>query len=538
MTVSEENSESLHGAELAPIAQGDLLSSFGKETAWVIDAIPIAHGAAQLLNGYFEGTIDHFVETLADYRENPGEDTLMSRRAARVATGNTGGWMQMTGALSSVVAKIDDPEEKRQTVERLVRHFTRPIPSLKETIITSFLGGIEEHNAHVATLNESSTMLAEEIGDAMKDDPSVEYDLIRLIVGTDPSKPDDESHFSPRDAFSFMLNAVNQDSDSTFVTRLADRLESGAFDHFLAADLLYLERRRGEDRTRTPTHIGNLQRLLEDCNPELAGETIDERLVESFGKGLWFTEARLALYNARSIILQRLQTINRSQLKDAQRYGLRIPAGDPEEVFEQAQDTYFSGLGAKEAILTFMTKDERVRDSLKRRRRSITRGRKPKKAAPLPAPEVLPSQEKKVVCVSHTTGERYEQDDDEFRKILTQRLASDTRSVAGLDADLDRMVNYLSRLDFSRGRISGIFKQGDPIKITEGETVVETADVFELKPTESPGLGVRTKYAKSLRVQFALLDQGQTIGIIAVVNRGKRATVTKQMGRRSSGISN
>lgn len=372
-------------------------------------------------------------------------------------------------------------------------------------------------------LQQVSREAESEVETAMDASPESRYALLKLLATeTGEDRTATREHFGadpedwrPVTTLSLMLSLRGSDVHQ----RLSRELASGAFDTFIAHDLLQFVESRGD----LPNDLAKVRRLATFVTTFLGAPQDNKaefynRMVSALNT--WPAEALEAVIDSRATLADRMNIhLQRAArwLKDNSLAEVSDPKANLDGSLVNLVNEFL-----KRAHISGPAKAEIMRLRAGAKRRKGPQGTGPSKArrgksgpqAQAATAEVSQEPLKVVTCHlnDHTMSEGVQGLIDDF---VTRASQGDV----SVRQDLERMVQHMARTDLPPTQRRGFVAiQGSRVRFGEDDRLW---DFFEFKPSEAAGLSLRTTPAKTSRIYFIRLDDG-SIGVIGIEPRSEQ----------------
>ncbi len=477
------------------------------------------------------------------YGDPPMPEPQMQIKLSRASYRRAGDSLLDTGGefmtmAAHMVADIDDPEEQKAAARRLVAPLLDDLadedaPNMALAIDQTALP-VAQLGVNFKRLETLSFELVTELKSMLGDNPRNHYELLRLFDSANTYiKPTSNPYDDQRKTLLALCSIVAlQNPENDLGGNLVKQLIKGEFDEFIANDLLSgqctnsLETTQNEKR-----HLLRLVELMKACPGGCTEEEAVAALSKASSLAVWPLDSQKIFEAKKANLILCMNTAiakSRHVLAVENRFSIRRGVTNEEldrvmQLHKIERNKSFvlpkQASGGHES--TKSSPEPSKRKAIPRQADQAAQVAVAETVAVVPKP-------REIVFIDHL-GSELTKDNPGFEKLIrdyTDQHLGDQHLVN----DVENILEHLSRLDFSNGRIPGIKK----LKDTHTRRGDRDLDVFSFKTFEAVGLPTASRNAKKTRVLFSIED-GKVL-ILAISDRDKvRETVRGKFKTNSGG---
>jgi hypothetical protein len=462
------------------------------------------------------------------------KDRQVSREVVVGATGYNRSELRTTDLMDDPIldkgaqfaATIADPVERVSRLQQIASNFMNT-PEFNE-MLTCKLTGIHAYLGRATTFREHASATVDEVSDEIAQSPVRQYELLKLLAGTNPTVVKAGMYWSPRHIFSALFTLSN----STLPTQLTESLEAGAYDTFVAADMLKYVVEPEHEVQNGMVKFRELTTFMRTYHPEVEDGEFFARFIQALPA--LPRDIQLCINAAKNNLSSAVGSIIRWADSDevaGSLAGVFKPSANPEADFVESISKYMAmtmqapnvpvGYSAIMNIPQSIKRDRVIATiDAKRRRRSAQR--LGSAAAKTEEPEVIALKQPLKLVQILPSGE-ITSEDEGCSQAVEAYLDKYGRSNQVLRDDIEKIITHLSRVDLATGQHVGIKKF--PVTMWVG---ADQLNLHEFKPLEASGLSTRSQLAKGVRVFFLPLGEN-TLGILDIVDRKQSKSVVDRV---------
>lgn len=445
-------------------------------------------------------------------------------------------------SMAHILAPIADPAARAAAYQLLVHEWEedRQVRAEDSVYLRIALNGmrIDESAAYVAGVNNHSRPAQQRMLESVHDSSANQYQLFKLLASVQAKEVVDELDegvLSPdKQALRWLtlLALVRADRrQAPLAELLGTQLEQGDFDRYIARDMVdYASRYDAEGPRPEPVAaLKSMISLVEHSASTPADGQLLARLAEGFSLGMWPKEQQAAVYKQRKALLDTLDFLF-SIVTDFTAGVIAVEGRDYKSHLYESFDE-LAELQTDSFVQTIRSVGETAASHLKRRHQ-------PKAEAPEntghPESEALPEREPMTLMCVDSQGCLHEADSKEFADMVDDYL-SKHENTPYLREDLAKILDYLTRLNFSNGRISGLIRVAEgyaPVLLNGGPA--KPLPLWEFKPKDAVGLSLKSNAAIRTRVILNHISETDSLAIRSIGRRtdSKARTLNRRSGRR------
>ncbi|HET7528928.1 MAG TPA: hypothetical protein VFJ84_01715 [Candidatus Saccharimonadales bacterium] len=443
-----------------------------------------------------------------------------------------------------LMSAVPDPSARQEAFWFLVQEWEqdRQVRVEDQTYLRVALNSIDinEGVAYVRAINEHSRPVQQRILEQISDSTANQYGLLKLIASVQSKETieDLDNGILARDKqaqrWLTLLALVRADRQHTPVAELlCKKLIDGEFDHYIARDML--DYAASYDFPGQPPEpiaaLKNMITLVEHSAGVPADGQMLARMAETFSMGLWSKDRQSALYKQRKILQDTLDYLTATVVTEFVSGVVTVEGRDYKAHMYKSFDELADIETDSFIHHAIQVVGETAVSHLKRRHQPRA---EEAQAPEEPEEEVTAEREPiPLMCVDNQ-GNLHDAESPEFIDMV-QSYLDKYKNTPHLKEDIDKILGYLSRLNFGNGAISGL------IRVTEGYAPVslngnglKPLPVWEFKPKEAQGLSLKSNAGIRTRIYLSVLPGAQAL---AIRNIGRRTdsnarALNKHSGRR------
>jgi|GEM_PF-4172462 len=440
-----------------------------------------------------------------------------------------------------ILAPVTDPADRAAAFQFLVHEWEEDRQAQAEDQlylrITLNSVNVDEGAAYIEGVNNHSQTVQQRMLENIKDSSANQYQLLKLLASVQSQEAVDDLEGETQDKdkqalrWLTLMALVGADRQHAPLADLLGRkLDQGEFDLYIARDMLeYASRYDAEGLPPEPVAaLKSLISLVEHSAGTPADGQMLARMAEGFSLGMWPKEQQTAVYKQRKIILETLGFL--FSVVNEYTAGVIAVEGRDYKPFLYKSFDQLADIETNSFIQTIRAVGETAAGSLKRRNQPKPEADEPSH----PEPETSVEKEPMTLMCVDGLGQLHEADSKEFTDMVDAYL-SKHENTPYLREDLEKILDYLTRLNFSNGRISGL------IRVAEGYGLVvlnggpaKPLPLWEFKPRDAAGLSLKSNAATRTRIILSHISETDSLAIRNIGRRtdSKARTLNKRSGRR------
>jgi len=402
------------------------------------------------------------------------------------------------------------------------RKFINGLPNLSAAI-HEFIWGVNEHKDSVQ----------DEVFGQIEGNPAAEYEFLKLLLTVESEQLHEDAHLDLQRAhdlqalqwLNLLVHTADTPTGSKVTKLLGEHLDKGVYDRFIARDLLGWEASKAgsglpEEKLVGMTALVGLVELA-------SGVTLDteglERLADSIH--IWPREYTRPVVKGKEDLQYQLNHIKRA-VWDLAGNAIRREDFDYEAALSNILDKIIEYVARRNPSLFKHIGTRAIEqannggtDTSEVKRRRLGRVKQSEEdETPAGSPE-LESAPSFTLVHFDTNGDFHSQGSDKFKKMVNEFLETH-KNTPGLEEDVNKILEYMSSPTYVNGRIAGAkpAKKHKRVKLlVDGEP--KELITYELKPTETPGLSLKTELGRQSRTVFCYAGD-HVLAIGGIIYRG------------------
>jgi hypothetical protein len=396
-----------------------------------------------------------------------------------------------------------------------------------------------EAGDYITGVNAYNQTFQQRIIEAIRDSSSSQYDLLKMVVSVqsqssleDLSNGCESADFQALRWLTLMALMRSNGSQAPIADLLARGLDSGAYDRYIAYDLLNYSQPLNQERDAPGpiAAVKSLLSLVEHSAGQAADGQMISRLADGMSLGIWPRESQAAVFKERKQMLETLKYL----FDTVSEFTAGVIAVDGREYkkFMYKELDELADIKQRDVMAAVKSIGQTAASHISQKRRQQPQPEQIEESAA----ETEDSAEREplaLMCVD-SQGCLHDNTSKEFTDMIGDYLDKH-KNTPNLPEDVDRMLDYLSRLDFSNGGVPGLIRISDgyaPV-VLNGDGA-KSLPVWEFKPKEAQGLSLKSNAATRTRIFLSVVPGANALAIRDIGRRtdSNARTLNKRSGRR------
>jgi hypothetical protein len=498
---------------ILPSDKESWITPFTVATDWIAQTLPAMGELAECLN-----TITEKPESV-DIIQRPNR--AIKRKLTPELEDIT---PQVFGAAARLLVDLDPSINRAEAAITLFQpHVSKTQEGQK---LSHFWAGYAVQFAHIyESLQFNAMTLTDEIAHLTEANSASQYDLLRLMVtiGEKEVINGDETDLLPEEIYALLLHYEEQSRGTHNLPRqLSERLEAGEFSPFIATDLLsFMARTDAELDNSRHKKLRSMWELTKFCAPEVPEAVLIDRMSQAIE--YWPAECQNLIRTTQNLFegLLQAQSNMASPLTDDLGFNEKLSVTHAD--FLASMEDLKTAFARNGQMLARPTKHQIVQANIARKRPSHMSN-----PEPVEQPQVESAQAvtPRSLYVLRTGGRGGIPAEDRAPKAVIEivdEYIKKHKGVPSLESDVEAILDYVTRIDLSGGRVKGLRKYGASLMVGS-----ERQDIYGFKPVDAVGLSTSSAIAKKIRVLMVFRED--TVGIVALDDRDAVTKIERNLG--------
>ena len=366
--------------------------------------------------------------------------------------------------------------------------------------------------------------------------PQHQFDLMRLLAAeTSLNRPDYEE--AEIQTLQVIYDFSCMDNPKPLLPAVGEKLATGEFDSFLAAELLQEIAAQDNANLRSNNDKELRKMLLMGTRfSSLEMPAVIDKLTGREMLDYWPASCKRALEERRSYYAYHLKRSNKESVDSLKEHGcIVMPDGTEEDVRQTA-----TGLAYLVAQQNSTNGQLAPRDRLKahlqvekiRKGRAAHKRQRPARTGPQELSEIAADtakaeqapESRKLVYIL-PDGSEAPEDSPTYSEFMNDYFRSHSGR-DGMREDVDRVLSHLKNLDLSAGLPRGVKKVNGGQSLRRGSAFFRR--VYQFKPVDVVGLSLSSERGVKLRLLFGL--KNDTVCLLGMEEKDRMASLTRSIG--------